>query len=167
MQRKRVPVWADTPTAHMLMNRFAYCFVSPQGSDYPPIVDHRLIEAGTKISTQGQGGEIIGQPFTVNHGNIDALGFRVGNVAYTPDVNGIPEASLPNLEGLDVWIVDALRPKPHPSHFSLVETLVWIERLQPKKAIITNMHIDLDYATLSNNLPQNVVPAFDGMSFEA
>jgi phosphoribosyl 1,2-cyclic phosphate phosphodiesterase len=92
------------------------------------------------------------------------LGFRVGNVAYTPDLNDIPEQSLVALTGLDVWIVDALRPKPHPSHFSLAETLGWIERLKPKHAILTNMHVDLDYATLRAELPANVEPAFDGMT---
>ena len=166
-QRKPVPIWADAPTADMLMNRFAYCFVSPEGSDYPPIVDHRGIVAGENIRSGGQGGDITGLPFELHHGNIAALGFRIGNVAYTPDVNGVPDSSIAALEGLDVWVVDALRPKPHPSHFSLPETLAWIERLKPKQAIITNMHVDMDYETLRQSLPANIIPAFDGMTFEA
>jgi len=166
-QRKRVPIYADTPTAEMLMHRFAYCFVSPQGSDYPPIVEHRLITPETEIETQGQGGALSSLPFKVHHGNIDALGFRMGNVAYTPDVNGIPDASLKYLENLDIWIIDALRHKPHPSHFSLAETLEWIERMKPKQAIITNMHVDLDYETLRKQLPPNITPAYDGMTFTA
>jgi phosphoribosyl 1,2-cyclic phosphate phosphodiesterase len=166
-QRQRIPIYADTPTAEMLMNRFSYCFVSPQGSDYPPIAEHRLIEDGREIETQGQGGALSSLPFKVHHGNIDALGFRVGNVAYTPDVNGVPDASLKHLEGLDIWIVDALRHKPHPSHFSLSETLEWIVRMKPKQAIITNMHVDLDYETLRKDLPHNITPAYDGMTFEA
>ena len=167
LQRKRIPVWADAATAAMLKSRFAYCFESPTGSDYPPIIEHRSIEPGVPISTDGAGGTLSGLPFTVNHGNINALGFRIGNVAYTPDVNGIPKSSMKALEDLDVWIIDALRRTPHPSHFSLLETLQWIERLRPKRAILTNMHIDLDYETLIKELPPHIQPAFDGLSIDA
>ena len=146
---------------------FRSCFVSPQGSDYPPIAEHRLIEDSREIQTQGKGGALSSLPFKVHHGNIDALGFRVGNVAYTPDVNDVPDSSLKHLEGLDIWIVDALRHKPHPSHFSLSETLEWITRMKPKQAIITNMHVDLDYETLCKELPPHITPAYDGMTFEA
>jgi phosphoribosyl 1,2-cyclic phosphate phosphodiesterase len=164
LQRKRIPIWADEATANMLQTRFAYCFASPAGSDYPPILNHHIMQAGNKISTDGAGSAINGLPFTVQHGNIEALGFRVGNVAYTPDVNGIPEQSLSALEGLDIWIVDALRRTPHPSHFSLPETLSWIERLKPKQAILTNLHIDMDYDTLCKELPENIRPAYDGLT---
>ena len=83
--------------------------------------------------------------------------------AYTPDLNGIPDASLAALSGLDLWIVDALRPVPHPSHFSLPETLAWIERLKPKRAVLTNMHIDLDYAHAEARASPYIEPAYDGM----
>ena len=166
LQRKRIPIWADAATASMLKTRFAYCFESPVGSDYPPIIQHHYIESSVTIATSGAGGSISGLPFIVNHGSIDALGFRMGNVAYTPDVNDIPASSMKALEGLDIWIVDALRRTPHPSHFSLPETLQWIERVKPKRAILTNMHIDLDYETLVKELPAHVRPAFDGMSFD-
>jgi phosphoribosyl 1,2-cyclic phosphate phosphodiesterase len=166
-QRKRIPVWAETTTANMLMTRFAYCVVQAPGSDYPPILDLKTITAGTPVTTSGAGGAISALPFTVQHGNIHALGFRMGDVAYTPDVSDIPKESFGALEGLDVWIVDALRPTPHSSHFSLPETLQWIEKLQPKEAILTNMHIDLDYATIKDQIPKNIVPAFDGLSIGA
>ena len=165
-QKKRIPVWADEATAAMLKNRFGYCFTSPAGSDYPPILSHMPMQAGQNVETVGAGGSLSGLPFKVHHGNIDALGFRVGNVAYSPDVNGIPVESLAALAGLDVWIIDALRRKPHPSHFSLPETLHWIERIKPKQAIITNLHVDLDYDTLSQELPPHIRPAFDGMVVE-
>jgi phosphoribosyl 1,2-cyclic phosphate phosphodiesterase len=165
-QRQRISVYADAATLGMLTTRFAYCFVQPAGSDYPPILDPREIRHGTEMRTHGPGGSIEGYPFAVQHGNIDALGFRFGNVAYTPDVNAIPDSALPFLEGLDVWIVDALRRSPHPSHFSLPETLAWIERLKPKKAILTNMHNDMDYQTLLAELPQGVVPSFDGLKID-
>jgi phosphoribosyl 1,2-cyclic phosphate phosphodiesterase len=164
-QRKRVPVWADAPTSAMLMARFAYCFLQPDGSDYPPILQHHHIEAGKDFATDGAGGPITSSPFVVQHGNIGALGFRVGNLAYTPDLNAIPDASLKYLQGLDIWVVDALKRTSHPSHFSLPETLDWIARLQPKRAILTNMHIDMDYAKLCEELPHHVKPAYDGMTF--
>ncbi len=163
-QRHRIPVWADSTTAGMLMSRFAYCVVQAPGSDYPPILNLKPINAGQEVMTKGAGGEIKSLPFEVQHGNIRALGFRMNDVAYTPDVSDIPGASLPFLENLDVWIVDALRPKPHPSHFSLAETLSWIDRIKPKRAILTNMHIDLDYATLAAELPLHIIPAYDGMT---
>jgi phosphoribosyl 1,2-cyclic phosphate phosphodiesterase len=165
-QRQRMKVYADAQTLGMLTTRFAYCFVQPAGSDYPPILDPLEIRLGTELTTHGQGGSITGQPFALQHGNIDALGFRIGNVAYTPDLNAIPDNTLPLLEGLDLWIVDALRRSPHPSHFSLAETLIWIEKLKPKKAILTNMHNDMDYQTLLAELPQGVVPAFDGLKID-
>ncbi len=165
-QRKRIPVWADSATGSMLMTRFAYCVVQAPGSDYPPILDLNNIVLGRALQSGGAGGEITGMPFELKHGNIRALGFRVGGLAYTPDVSDIPDKSLDALTGLDTWIVDALRPKPHPSHFSLAETLSWIERLKPKRAILTNMHLDLDYATLKAELPAHVEPAFDGMTID-
>jgi phosphoribosyl 1,2-cyclic phosphate phosphodiesterase len=166
-QRQRIPVWADVSTANMLMTRFAYCVVQAPGSDYPPILDLKTLSPGKVVSTNGAGGEISALPFSVQHGNIEALGFRIGNVAYTPDVSDIPKASMDALSGLDVWIIDALRPQPHPSHFSLAEALQWVARLQPKEAILTNMHIDLDYAIIKDQIPKNVNPAFDGLSIDA
>jgi phosphoribosyl 1,2-cyclic phosphate phosphodiesterase len=165
-QRHAIPVWADAPTSHLLLSRFAYCFVTPAGSTYPPIAKQHLIEPGKTLQAAGAGGTIIGQPFSLHHGDIEALGFRFGAVAYTPDLNGIPDASLPALEHLDLWIIDALKRTPHPSHFSLSEALHWIEQLKPKRAILTNMHLDMDYDTLCRELPDHVRPAFDGMTVE-
>ena len=164
--RQRVQVWADHSTAEMLMSRFSYCFMTPPGSSYPPILDMNSIEAGKTVSTTGAAGAIEAMPFSVNHGDIDALGFRWGNVAYTPDVKDIPGAVLPHLEGLDVWIIDALRTTPHPSHFNLEDALAWIERMKPKRAILTNMHVDLDYRTVCESTPDHVVAAYDGMVLE-
>jgi phosphoribosyl 1,2-cyclic phosphate phosphodiesterase len=164
--RQRVQVWADHSTAEMLMSRFSYCFMTPPGSSYPPILDMHSIEAGKTVSTTGAAGAIEAMPFSVNHGDIDALGFRWGRVAYTPDVKDIPDAVLPQLEGLDVWIIDALRTTPHPSHFNLEDALAWIERMKPKRAILTNMHVDLDYRTVCDSTPDHVVAAHDGMVVE-
>jgi phosphoribosyl 1,2-cyclic phosphate phosphodiesterase len=79
----------------------------------------------------------------------------------------LPEDSAAALQGLSVWVVDALRYTPHPTHFSLADALRWIERLKPRKAILTNLHCDLDYETLRRELPPNVEPAYDGMKFKA
>jgi len=105
-------------------------------------------------------------PFAQDHGDIQALGFRFGNVAYSADLHDLPDASLAALAGLDLWIVDALRYHPHPSHFSVADALSWIARIQPKRAILTNMHTDLDFEALRVSLPPNVEPAYDGMRIE-
>ena len=105
-------------------------------------------------------------PFDVEHGDIRALGFRFGGLAYTPDLNRVPETAWRHLEGLDVWIIDALRYSRHPSHLSLDEALALIERVAPKRAVLTNLHTDLDYATLAQRLPPRVTPAYDGMRIE-
>jgi phosphoribosyl 1,2-cyclic phosphate phosphodiesterase len=162
--RKRIPVYADQVTMDVLLRRFAYCFESPQGSEYPPILDRHLITVPYPVESDGAGGSITGTPFPLVHGNIIALGFRIGDFAYTPDLNDIPPESLRHLQGLDTWLVDALRPHPHPSHLSLPETLAWIERLKPKRAILTNMHLDLDYEATRLSLPPGVEPAYDGMT---
>jgi len=167
MRRQRMPVWADEVTGTLLTSRFNYCFYTAPGSDYPPILNLNRLVAGEPVDVTGAGGTVSALPFEVEHGNIRALGFRIGKVAYTPDINGIPERSLPALEGLDLWIVDALRRDPHPSHFSLKETLEWISRLKPKRAVLTNMHIDLDFDTLKAELPEGVEPAYDGMVLAA
>jgi phosphoribosyl 1,2-cyclic phosphate phosphodiesterase len=162
-QRERVSVWADEMTGQILMTRFAYCFYSAPGSDYPPILLLNRITPGQAVSIEGEGGSIEVLPFEIDHGNIRALGFRIGQTAYTPDLDGIPADSTKYLEGLDLWIVDALRYDPHPSHFCLNETLEWIARLKPKRAVLTNMHIDLDFDTLTRTLPPGVEPAYDGL----
>lgn len=159
--RARLPVYADGATTNDLLNRFGYAFVQPPGSAYPPILDINGIDGDVVID--GPGGAITFTPFEVTHGNIDALGFRVGDVAYLPDVSDIPEATWPVLEGLDTWILDALRRDPHPSHSHLANSLEWIERAAPRRAVLTNMHIDLDYETVAAETPDHVTPAYDGM----
>jgi phosphoribosyl 1,2-cyclic phosphate phosphodiesterase len=162
-QRRRVPIWADEPTMAMLKRKFSYCFEMAEGSDYPPIVAPNLIEAGREVTITGSGGTISITPFEVQHGNIAALGFRFGTTAYTPDLNGVPEASVAYLSDLKLWIVDALKRSSHPSHFSLDDTLRAITRFKPRRAILTNMHIDMDFETLLAELPAGVEPAYDGL----
>jgi phosphoribosyl 1,2-cyclic phosphate phosphodiesterase len=164
--RGRVDIHMNEATSRALRKKFSYIFETPPGSSYPPIVREKRLTAGEPSVVEGQGGAIDVTPFDLHHGDIASLGFRVGGLAYTPDLNGIPLASRRFLEGLEVWIVDALRYAPHPSHFSLEETLAWIETMRPRRAILTNLHTDLDYETLRGRLPAGVVPAYDGMRVE-
>src|ERR1019366_1500603 len=150
-------------TAEHILLRFSYCFVSPPGSEYPPILDHRGIEAGESRSIEGKGGAVTLSAFILQHGNIPALGYRIADAAYTPDVSDIPAESWPHLENLDLWIIDGLRYAGHPSHFSVNDALAWIYRFKPRRAVITNMHSDLDYEVLRQSLPPHVIPAHDGM----
>ncbi|MBQ2259908.1 MAG: MBL fold metallo-hydrolase [Loktanella sp.] len=159
---QRLQVWADGDTTDSLLSRFGYAFVQPKGSAYPPILDLNTIDGD--IAIDGAGGRITLTPFKVTHGNIDALGFRVNDVAYLPDVSDIPDAAWPALENLTCWIVDALRRDPHPTHAHLAKTLDWIAKVQPKQAVLTNMHIDLDYATIAAETPAHIQPAYDGLT---
>jgi phosphoribosyl 1,2-cyclic phosphate phosphodiesterase len=162
-RRRRIPVYLNRSTGKDVLLRFSYCFESPPGSDYPPILDSCPIEAGESRTIAGKGGSLALSAFLLQHGTIPALGYRIGAAAYTPDVNDIPRESWPALENLDLWIIDGLRYTGHPSHFSVNDALSWIDRFRPKHAVITNMHSDLDYEVLRLSLPVGVIPAWDGM----
>lgn len=161
--RKRIPVYMNRSTAKDIGSRFAYCFEQASGSDYPAILSRQSVEAGEMKAIEGKGGSIALTAFLLQHGNIPALGYRIGDAAYTPDLNDIPKESYSALENLDLWIVDALRYAPHPSHFSLDDALGWIGKFKPSSAVLTNLHSDLDYEVLRQKLPDEVVPAYDGM----
>ena len=164
--KRRIPCHMDPITKAALEMRFTYCFKSPAGSSYPPILTATEITPRVPIEIKGAAGSITALPIPQHHGDIDSLGFRFGNVAYSPDISGFIDGSEHMLEGLDVWIVDALRYTPHPSHFHLKRALEWIGKLKPKRAILTHMTTDLDYETLRRELPPNVEPAHDGMVIE-
>ena len=166
MSRKRVPVYYDAETGRRLHEAFRYCFETPPGSGYPPILDGHVITAGHELVIDGEGGALTVMPFELVHGEIMALGYRIGGLAYSPDLSDIPDAALPHFEGLDMWIVDGLRPKSHVSHFSVSDALAWIDRLKPRRAVLTNMTAELDYQTLDRETPDHVTPAFDGMVIE-
>lgn len=165
-RRKRVDVYFDAQTRAILTRRFDYCFEPPPGSSYPAILTGHTISAGKSVRIGGAGGLIEALPFRQLHGGIDSLGFRMGGFAYSSDLSGLPPEALPLLQGLDVWVVDALRYQPHPSHLSVAQALTWIGQLQPKRAVLTHMHIDLDYDRLKRELPAGIEPAYDGMVIE-
>ena len=166
--RQRVPVHVDERTSRILHERFGYCFETPAGSDYPPILTEHRIETGTPVVISGPGGAVTALPFEMQHGrNYQALGFRFDDIAYASDVSAMPDSSIAKLHGLTILIIDALRYTPHPTHFSVAEALALVDRLQPRHAILTNMHTDIDYGTLRGQLPAGVEPAFDGLQLTA
>jgi phosphoribosyl 1,2-cyclic phosphate phosphodiesterase len=163
-KRRRIDVYLDEATSRSVRDRFRYCFETPPGGSYPSILKEHRLEANCTITIDGDGGTIPVTPFLQTHGDIASLGFRFGGLAYSCDLNGVAPEALPMLEGLDVWILDALRYQPHPSHFCLADALEWIDRIRPKRAILTNLHSDMDYEALRRQLPSHVEPAYDGMS---
>ncbi|GAB5459618.1 MAG: MBL fold metallo-hydrolase [Henriciella sp.] len=164
-QRQTIPAYLDHATAQSLIPKFRYCFEGLGG--YPPILDLQPeLKAGREIRIQGQGPYVRVLPLQQSHGRISSLGFRFGPIAYCNDVNGFPDETVEALADLDLLVIDALRYNPHPSHFHVEEALEWIERLKPKRAVLTNLHVDLDYTTLQSELPASVEVGYDGWSVE-
>jgi phosphoribosyl 1,2-cyclic phosphate phosphodiesterase len=162
-QRARIPCWMDEATRASLSRRFGYIFAGE--GYYPAIADiHDLPPHGQAWSVEGPSGPIPIVTFDQDHGAARSVGYRFGNLAYSSDVVDFPELVFQVLEGLDVWIVDALRYTPHPTHAHVERTLEWIARVRPKRAILTNLHIDLDYEELTSRLPPGVEAAHDGLT---
>jgi phosphoribosyl 1,2-cyclic phosphate phosphodiesterase len=165
--KTRVDVWCDRGTWKSVMTKFGYCFVQPPGSDYPPILNaHEIHEPFKPFVIVGAGGAVPIFAFEQGHGRVRSLGFRFGPVAYSSDVDRLDDAAFAALEGVECWILDALRRTPHPSHAHLARSLDWIKRVRPRRAILTNMHLDMDYETLRRELPDGVEPGFDGMTLD-
>lgn len=163
---RRIPAWLDEPTSKVMTDKFGYVFETPPGGFYPPLLDEHRIHLGREISIEGPGGPVEAVPFRLDHGDMDSLGFRIGGLAYTPDLHNVPQESHRHLEGLDVWIIDALRYKRHSTHLTVGEALEWIAHFKPRRAILTDLHVDLDYDALAATLPPHVTPAFDGMRID-
>ncbi len=155
LQQRRIPVHASRASLKVIARRFDYIFQPMHG--YPAICEANEIDGPFRVG----GLDVV--PFEQEHGGISSLGFRFGPVAYSTDVKALPEASFAALEGVEVWIVDALRPEPHPTHAHLDLTLSWIARVKPRRAILTHMTSEMDYGTLRRSLPQGVEPAYDGL----
>jgi len=161
-QRSAIPVYFDPYARGSLLTRFEYCFTGAKG--YPPILSpHNTVHEGQAFTVPGQGGPVEFFPIGMIHGPIPCMGYRIGNVAYCNDVNELTEAALRQLQDLDVLIIDALRYAPHPSHAHLALALEWIDALKPRRAVLTNLHVDMDYQTLRQTLPATIEPGYDGM----
>ncbi len=165
-QRRLIDVFADRPTLQRLKQAFGYCFETPPGSSYPPILKANIFSHEEVFAIGGAAGPIAFEPLPLIHGDIISLGFRIGGFAYCSDVSDIPPATAERLQGLDMLVIDALQYRRHPTHLSLAEALVWIERLAPRRAILTHMHIPLDYRTVAAETPDDVEPGYDGMTLE-
>jgi phosphoribosyl 1,2-cyclic phosphate phosphodiesterase len=165
--KSKVTCHFDEATRDSLVTRFNYCFENKPGSGYHPILKSVDIPSDGRIRINGVNTAFDIRAVPQSHGDIASLGFRFGGIAYSPDISALPAASVPLLENLDVWIVDALRYTSHPNHFNVAQALEWIARLKPKRAILTHMTSDLDYATLAAELPPGVEPGYDGMVIEA
>jgi len=168
LMKRRVDMHADMATLNHLKTQFAYCFSTPPGSEYPPIITgHEIAEPFAPFEINGEGGPVPVLAFWQDHGPIRSLGYRFGPIAYSSDVKDLNDTAFTALEGVKVWIVDALRYTKHPTHANVATALTWIERVKPERAILTNLHHDLDYEELRAQLPAGVEPAYDGMTIEA
>jgi len=163
---RMVDVYADDLTYLKLENAFGYCFRSVPGSFYPPILKRKRIAAGVPFEIDGPGGTLRLNPIRQIHNDIDTLGIRVGDIAYCCDVSEFPQESVAALEGVDTWILGALRYKPHPSHLTVAQAVEWVKRLKPRRAFLTHLHSDLDYRKLASALPAGIEPAYDGLAVE-
>ncbi len=160
LRQGQIESWSDARTQAVLNRRFGYCFQAEGSGFYNPIYRHTVIEGPFTAA----GLPVV--PFLQDHGTIPSLGFRFGGVGYANDVVALPEESLALLEGVEVLIVDAMRYRPHPTHAHLDQALEWIERLKPRRAFLTNMHVDMDYAEVDRTTPDHVTPCHDGLEID-
>ena len=159
--KKKIPVYGSQRTLNALKKTYTFCFYPRHG--YKPIMKANIVKKDFKIKKNNNSINI--KPFDVIHGKIKATGFVFNQIAYISDCNKISKKSLINLHNLDYLIIDCLRKEKHPSHFNYEDALSLIKLVKPKKAILTNLHVDLDYKLLKKKLPLNIYPAYDGLSF--
>ena len=159
--KKKIPVYGSLRTIKELKKKYTFCFKQQHG--YKPIMKANVVKKKFQISNKN---EIIKiEPFEVNHGLIKATGYLFEKIAYISDCNGISKKVFKKLMNLDFLVIDCLRKDKHPSHFNYSEAINLIKFVRPKKTILTNLHVDLDYFYLKKKLPNNIIPAYDGLSF--
>lgn len=163
---QRIPTFMDEPSRKEIAERFHYLFKTPEGRMHPPILDLQpLLEDGKKFELDGPGGIIAAEYLTVSHGPTPSGGFIFnGQIAYTPDVWSISDEVLDRMQNLDVWVMDALRYNEHPTHAHADRCMQWVARTKTKQAVLTNLHIDMDYKTLGKELPGKHKAGYDGMA---
>ena len=159
--KKKIPIYGSLKTIKELKDKYTFCFKQLHG--YKPIMKANVIKKKFQIFNKNQ--KINIEPFEVNHGTIKATGYLFEKIAYISDCNKISKNVQKKLMNLDFLIIDCLRKNKHPSHFNYSEAINFIKFVRPKKTILTNLHVDLDYFDLKKKLPSNIIPAYDGLSF--
>ena len=159
--KKKIPIYGSARTIKELKNKYTFCFFERHG--YKPIMTANTIKK--KFSIKKEKNIFNVEAFDVVHGLINATGFVFDKIAYISDCSKISEKSKKKLLNLDFLIIDCLRINKHPSHFNYDDALKFIKLVKPKKSILTNLHVDLDYFKLKKVLPKNIIPAYDGLSF--
>ncbi len=162
-QREQIQTYMSQSCADIITKNFSYCFNQPKDSNYHPFLKANIIKAGEEIIIDGAGGAITILPFLQHHANIDSLGFRIGDFAYSCDLSSLAKSSYRLLDGVKIWLLDALRYSAHPCHLNVEQAVNLVNELNIPKAYLTNLHIDLDYDKLSSELPNHIRPAYDGL----
>ncbi len=158
---KKIPIYGSARTIKNLERTYTFCFSLRHG--YKPIMKANIVKNKFKIIKNNSKINIL--PFEVKHGLIKATGYLFDKIAYISDCNQISKKIAYKLMNLDVLIIDCLRINKHPSHFNYEDATNFIKLIKPKKAILTNLHVDLDYFDLKKKLPKNIIPAYDGLNF--
>ncbi len=161
-RRGAIPLYGSAPTVDEIRQRFSYIFSRSQEGGGKPNVHLTEIKAAEPVSA----GPFTLIPVPVLHGNLEVFGYRIGDFAYLTDCSAIPEASYPLLEGVRFLVIDALRAKPHPTHFSFDEAIREVRRISPEKAWFTHLSHDSEHGELSALLPEGIEPARDGLTFD-
>jgi len=161
LQKKKIDVYGSEKTIKELKKKYDFCFKPKQG--YMPIAKDHIIKNNFFLKKNNN--KIKINAFEVQHGLIKATAYVINKIAYLSDCSHIPAKSKKCLNNLDFLIIDCLRYKYHPGHFNFETAISLSKELKPKKTILTNLHVELDYNILKKKLPSNIIPAFDGMNF--
>ena len=158
--KKKIPVYASSKTIKELKDKYTFCFSQRHG--YKPIMKANTIKK--KFLIKKDNTQLFVDAFEVEHGMIKSTGYRFDDIAYISDCNKISNSVSKKLLNLKYLIIDCLRKEKHPSHFNFDDALSFIKLVKPQKAILTNLHVDMDYFDLKRKLPKNIIPAFDGLN---
>ena len=158
--KKKIPVYASSRTIKELKNKYTFCFSQRHG--YKPIMKANTIKK--KFLIKKDNTQLFVDAFEVEHGMIKSTGYRFDDIAYISDCNKISNSVSKKLLNLKYLIIDCLRKEKHPSHFNFDDAISFIKLVKPQKAILTNLHVDMDYFDLKKKLPKNIIPAFDGLN---
>ena len=159
--KKKIPVYASSRTIKELKDKYTFCF--SQTYDYKPIMRANIIKKNFLIKKNNS--QLTVDAFEVEHGMIKSTGYRFDDIAYISDCNKISNSVYKKLLNLKYLIIDCLRKEKHPSHFNFDDAISFIKLVNPQKAILTNLHVDMDYFDLKKKLPKNIIPAYDGLNF--